>query len=581
MKTKYSIICVLLALLSVASCQKPEYIYSNAQRQGLTSIEVVFPSGKYADKVLTRYVIEDDTQERYEIPLPWYYPETSDDITLPYLTRLRLRAKLEPNFSISPKLGIVDLTEDNWYTFTDPKGNSRRICITGKRVKSSDCSLASLLIEDVMVDCVIYEEEGRILIPYLEDLSSVSVSGQVSPHASIFKVGGKSYREGGKYNLNTGSSVTLMAPDETTTKTYTVEQGVPELLDMGLNKNSVKALFDLDPKDIGLPLYTEPAFVSIAALENKLVVCLGNGNAPKYFNGFNGVAQGNINLGSAKADVITNDEMGHLLLASYALGGNDAQTVNIYSTSSVTAAPTLIHSFLNPVDCPIGHRMKVIGDVTKDAVIVFTSEGIAGVTNATKAVSIAVKNGIFAEPVVKDFNGLGLNWGPAPVHFATVVPASLNPELDGYFLDYYDNNADADIAAADTGADAYILHHITGKGADERSALVGNWANNPNCLDIKTFNDARYMSLFVVSHFPQWGTAPRVYLYDVTDPSGTLPVVFSNKTIAWFQQGAIADDGAAGDVALAPTTDGYRMYLYYYDHHAHAVGAYVVDCIKK
>lgn len=581
MKTKYSILSVL-ALLLAFSCQKPEFIPATADRQGISSIEALFVTGPYTGQTLGKLVVSDDKADRFVIPIPWYYPEASDDLTLTYMTKLRLRAELQPNFSISPKLGIVDLTEENWYTYTDASGNSRKICITGERRKSSECSLVSFLIEDMMVSGIIYKDDNRVLIPFKEDLSSVTVSGQVSPHASLYKIGDKIYKEGGKYNLNSGTTITVLAPDGETKLVYKVEQGDPETLDMGLNKNSVAQLFNEDPVSIlGLPEYTTLSYVSIAAAENKLMVCLGDGSAPMIVNGFNGAKEGAMSLGAAKADVITNDEAGHILIANLAQGGDNAEDVNVYMTSSPKVAPELLGTFTNPTDCPIGHRMKVLGDIAGDALITFTTEGIPDVTNASKAVVVPIKGGVLGEPFVKDFSGLGLNWGSAPVHFATVVPASLNPEQDGYFLDYYDDNADTAIADADTRADAYILHHITGKGAEERSALVGNWANNPNCLDIKTFNGARYMVLFVVSHFPNWGTSPRMYLYDVTDPSGSLSPVFENKSIPYYQKGAYdGTTGAAGDVVIAPTSDGYRMFVYYYDHHAQSIGAYVADCIK-
>ena len=48
-----------------------------------------------------------------------------------------------------------------------------------------------------------------------------------------------------------------------------------------------------------------------------------------------------------------------------------------------------------------------------------------------------------------------------------------------------------------------------------------------------------------------------------------------------FQKGATDPNvGAAGDVALVPSKDGYRLYVYYYDHHAQAIGAYVADCFE-
>lgn len=45
--------------------------------------------------------------------------------------------------------------------------------------------------------------------------------------------------------------------------------------------------------------------------------------------------------------------------------------------------------------------------------------------------------------------------------------------------------------------------------------------------------------------------------------------------------GQVAAGFAAGDVVLAPTKDGFKMYLYYYDQNSGVLGGYSVDCIKK
>lgn len=222
--------------------------------------------------------------------------------------------------------------------------------------------------------------------------------------------------------------------------------------------------------------------------------------------------------------------------------------------------------------------MKVLGDVTKDAVIVFTAEGIAGISVTSEMAWLKVEDGAVTGVFTKDFSGFGLAWGAAPVSFATVVPAGMSPEKDGWFIDYYEGNVDPGVPHG--GEDCYILHYINGKDKDNWMDLVGNWGVNPNCLDMKTFNGARFLTLFAVSHFPQWDIKPRLRFYEATDPS-SLSLLLANDETVIFQKGASNGDyGAAGDVALVPSKDGYRVYLYYYDHHAQALGAYVADCFE-
>ena len=166
-------------------------------------------------------------------------------------------------------------------------------------------------------------------------------------------------------------------------------------------------------------------------------------------------------------------------------------------------------------------------------------------------------------------------WAQAPDLMATVVPAGLNPQSQGWFLDFYSDNVDPSIAEGDS----YVLHYIDGKGKDHFADIAGNWANNPNCLDTKVFNHSTFMTLFVVSHFPHWGVGPKVILYDITDP--TSPARLAETTPEWYQKGDAPASGASGDVCLCPSKDGFRMFLYYYDHMSQSLGAYVADCIKK
>ena len=57
-------------------------------------------------------------------------------------------------------------------------------------------------------------------------------------------------------------------------------------------------------------------------------------------------------------------------------------------------------------------------------------------------------------------------------------------------------------------------------------------------------------------------------------------LIFSNTSIKAYQVGSNSSTGAAGDVILCPTADGYRIYMYFYDYHCQSIGAYVADCIK-
>ena len=561
---KIFILITTLATLLLSSCQKPQFIETTADRQGLTSLTAIFTFGPYVDQELAKLIIDDDSIDRFVIPIPYYYPITSDNQTIGYMSSVRVQAELQPNYKLSPALTILDLELENEFTYTDPHGNSRKIIITGERVKSSECDVLSFTLNNPKVSGVVDKANRTIILPTKDDVSKSSATVAVSAHAEIFPDPSRArdYTKPVKF--------TVTAHDGTTAE-YTVMTGDPEKIDMGINVDSIEKLFNFDPVSrLGMPDYTAEVAVSLASIEGKLVICLGNGETPVWIDGLTGDKGGAIKLGDAVPGSITNDEAGNMLITNVAQGGDNREAVKLYRTSSVNTVPELLYMFENPIDVPIGHKMKVFGNIDTKALVTYTAEGIAGVTSTAKVVYLMVETGEVKDIRTVDLSGVTAGWGPAPVNTATVVPASLDPVQDGWYYDYYEGNVGAN--------DLYLLHHLNGNGKDDVIAEIGNWANNPNCLDSKSFNNSRYMTLFVVSHFPQWGIAPMLYVYDITDPSS--PVLgFSNEQISWYQKGAAGI--ASGDVVLAPSTDGYKLYVYYYDHNAQVVGGYVGDCIKR
>lgn len=559
---KITILTFALASLLAASCVKPEFVEPTASRQGLTSLEAIFTFGPYRDQTMGLLTITDDSQERFVIPVPWFYPETSDDETTLYMTKVRVKAGLEPNYSIDPPITLLDLTEENWFTFTDPDGNSRQICITGERVKSAACELQAFSIDEPALTGVIDASARKVSLVSADDLSSCTAVAQVSAHATI------SPDPAEPRSYNTPVKFTVTAHDGTTTSTWTVVKEQPEKIDYGFNSTTVTPLFNFDPAShLSFPAYTETVYPTMAMAGGKLVVCLGSGT-PVYLNSVTGVREGEINLGSATAAAIASDEGGNMLICNHAESNG---TVNIWKTRSVTEAPELFHSFTNESDTPMGYKMKIMGNLDTEAQIVITNEGISGVTTSSRFTAITVSNGTVTSTVSKDIATTGLGWGAAPVNNTAVVAASVNPE-DGYYLSYYDPNQLTWIDG-NLGIGAQMPTDIAGSVAD------GNV--NANSLDSKAFNNARYVAWFITSHFPMWGAGPKLYLYDISNPSVIVEhkPVLANSEIEWYQ--TAASGVAAGDVIISPSADGFMLYVYYYDHNSGVIGGYSADCIKR
>ncbi len=562
---KINILLAVSTLFLAASCHSPEYVESTAERQNLTSLEAFFTFGPYIDQSMCKLNITDENADRFVIPVPWFFPETSDNETTPYMTKVRVQAAIQPNCKIEPSLTLLDLTKENIFKFTNARGESRNICITGERVKSKACDILVFSLDEPAISGIVDKTKKTVTLVSAEDLSACTATVQVSAHATI------SPDPSTPQDYNNGVKFTVTAHDGKTTSEYTVIKTVPEKIDKGFDKSSLETLFNFEPVSmVGLPAYNAAdIYPSMAVTGGKLVFCTGSG-VPVYLNGITGVKEGQINDGGISPSAITNDEAENLILCNHVDGGGEFK---IWKAASVKSAPELFHSFTNSTDLPMGYSIKVIGNIDADAVIDITNEGIAGVTSSSKVTRVTVSGGAVTDVTVLDISASGLAWGNAPVNNTDAVAVAPSKDAS-MFLSYYDPN---------------VLNHVAADGTLKAALPFNNgssWALDVNNLDSKQFNHATYMSLFVVSHFPHWGCGPALYLYDISDPSAlsgnlneTTSIVLSNPAIEWFQK---ADAGmAAGDVILAPTKDGFKLYLYYYDQNSGVLGGYSVDCIKR
>lgn len=568
---KKIILYIIVALAAFYSCQKPQFVEPTADRQGITSLTAFFTSGTYVDQALAKLEIDDPNLDRYVIPVPWFFPEESDDVTTIHMTRVRVRAELATNCRIDPPLTILDLTQENKFTYTNAQGESRDIIITGKRTKSSNAKCMEFaLVDPYRIDGFVNDDAKEIYLFTTDDLTGFSAEATANAHSTVkddLTV---------KKNYNEEQTVTMVAHDGTEHE-FKIIKKYPSKIPYGIRDSSARQLFNFDPVTrLGFPspvIGAVNAYPSLGYIDGSVVVCLGDGSVPVYLDGLTGVKKGEINLGAAVAASITSDEGGNLLITNHA---EPTETVNIYRTKSVAAAPELFHSFVNATDVPIGYHVKVHGNVDTEAVIILTYEGIAGVTTTSKYTRIVVEAGQVVATETFDLSGISMGWGPAPANAAKVVSAASTPN-DGVFLSYY---------TPFTGDAHNVMFYVNGKGsiaasldmiANENIKISTNF--NSNVLDCKTYNNATYTVSFITSHFPEWTIKPRLYIYDTTMPTSIKDgqPVLSNPDIEMYQTGFSAT--AAGDVIAAPSADGFKIYIFYFDHNAGVIGGYVADCI--
>lgn len=553
-------------MLSFAiACHKPQYVLPTADREGFTSLSAYFTSGENNNMLLAKLNVTDEMirEGRLVVPVPYYYPEESDNPTTKYMTSVRMKAELDKNCYISPALTILDLNLENEFTYTDAQGETYPIVITGKRKKSSDATFISFALVN-MFDGFVSNEERKIYLYTTDDLSSCTAEGQVSAHSEIVTDLTK------PRNYNEPQTVVIRAHDGTEIE-YVTEKARPTKIRVGFNPESLKQLFNLDPKSrYGTPDYlTDGVQPSLAVTGGYLVVNPGNGSTPFYVHGTTGVKMGEIAVGSAEVGGITSDSAGNMLISN-ALDGKGK--LKIWKTSSVTAAPELFYEYDSEVALPVGVRIKANGDINGDAVITMPYGGVAGITEASQFLIITVKGGAVVETQVVDLTGT-LSWGAFSTNSAGFAPASSNP-ADGVFTASYGT------VRIDWLDSSFSVAKSMGTSS-------GNaWLWNTNVLSTLTFNNADYLLMFQLGHFPAWGS-PALYVYNVTNKASLsgeftdTSCLVASSAIEAFNSVNAEGTVSSGDAIMASSADGFKVFFYYYDQYSGAIGGYSADCIKR
>ena len=266
-----------------------------------------------------------------------------------------------------------------------------------------------------------------------------------------------------------------------------------------------------------IPHYHTPVIATLAYIDDYLILNhYDNSDAsisytPIYVDCLNGSYKGEISTGGlTNIGAITNDEGGNMLLCNYLSPGQG--TLNIYSTTSVTTAPTLFHSTNINADLPIGSKIKVCGDINTDATIVIPFDGINGVTESGKILNIKTSNGTVVEESIIDLGEIysGLQWGAAPCNNAGIVPSDSFGN-NGWFYGKYDSYKGMQ----------WIRPNMTLGNEITLDGFLDNnyWLIRPGTLDTKQFNGVTYMAHLILHHFPGWAGTPSIWIYDITDPS--------------------------------------------------------------
>lgn len=555
------IAAALIAPLALTGCADEEHVDATANRTGITSLTAYFTSGPNIDKAAVKYQPTGDaTQTDYVIPVPYYYPEESDNTTEEYMTKMKVVAKVENNCTIDPPITVLDLTQKNHFTYTNPYGEKQDITISGQLTRSDKCQLRSITVQPGDLTGVIDEDAKTVSLVTAANLSAATATATLSPHATI------SPDPAQPHDMNNGFEFTVTADNGTSKAVYKVMKQVPPKKSSGYRAGSETKVFENDMTTIA-GIDWNNSHPTLAATKSHVVLNPGTGATPYYFSKITGQQMGQIALGAANASgCVTSDDKGNMLISNLAANG---QTLKIYKTDDVTKAPELFISYDNGLGVDIGARLQVYGDLNGNAVVTATP--------------LSCQNAI--RWIVKD----GKPGQPENILFGTAAWGGLDGVAKVSSLDAT-GTAGAIFSAYFGGACQAYYAQGWKKDAKQimQNGTENSWGFNPGAIDVRQFNGVNYLTLFEMGYWPDWGLSGHVYFYDASSP-GSLSGNFSDSSALQFALNvsdlfgstSYPGDSRFADVLMAPSEDGYFMNIYYVSNTHKSFGCWQIDCIDK
>ena len=559
MKAIY-IAAAVIAPLALTGCADEEHVDATANRTGITSLTAYFTSGPNIDKAAVKYQPTGDaTQTDYVIPVPYYYPEESDNTTEEYMTKMKVVAKVENNCTIDPPITVLDLTQKNHFTYTNPYGEKQDITISGQLTRSDKCQLKAITVQPGDLTGIIDEDAKTVSLVTAADLSAATATATLSAHATI------SPDPAQPHDMNNGFEFTVTADNGTSKAVYKVMKQVPPKKSSGYRAGSETKVFENDMTTIA-GIDWNNSHPTLAATKAHVILDPGTGATPFYFSKTTGQQIGQIALGSANASgCVTSDDKGNMLICNLAASG---QKLNIYKTDDVTKAPELFISYDNGLGVDIGARLQVYGDLNGDAVVTATP------LSCQNAIRWIVKDGKPGQP--ENILLSTAAWGGLD-NVVKVSSLDATGQAGALFSGYYDGNCPV----------YYVQGWTTAKQVMQDG--TGNaWGFNPGATDVRRFNGVNYLAICEIGYWPDWGLSGHVYFYDASSP-GSLSGNFSDSSALQFAidvpdlfgSTGYAADGRFADVLMAPSEDGYFMNIYFVSNTHKSFGCYQIDCIDK
>lgn len=551
------LIAFLAAFFAILSgCQTPDELLPSVSRNGVNSIVATFEDGTGE---FTGIVSAESNE--IIIPVPFYFPESSNnEVSVSQLSRMRMKANLDDNVTLSPSLLYMDLTKDNVITITDQRKQRKEYIVRAEIRKSNKNLIEEFKVPSLGLTGIINEADQTISLIAIGDLEPATAEVKLSYHATISPDPTTT-----ALDFDDPIEFTITAHDGVSQRVYTVKKAVPAKLPYGIRAGSAKLMFAKKLKaDVGISV--DNLTGGIAVTKDYVVLNTRNANSV-YIDAKTGANVGEIDLGAIKGSLTnfysTADDDGNILVCNLS---PNAGSFKVWKLASVSSAPEQIIDWNGGQ--AVGRKLSIQGSLSGDAII--TAPILAA---GQKIARWTVVGGVLTSqtPEIVTMTGLTKGWTTN----ADAVYTSNTDVTSDYFVASYSDNTFA---------------WVNGTTNEVRSKLDPISTNYiPNAVDYLRFNNANYATVNWVNSFT-WGSADGVWLLDVTNIgnfAGNLETRTSTAVVweaprdtygAKAVTPVVANGNGTGDVALRVSEDGYYLYLYFMFTNGYVVG-YQFDCI--
>lgn len=568
---KNRILSLLVVLIAVMSgCQSPDKLISTEVKNGINSVTLMFAEGEFKEDAVASFsTVVDPQKEEIRIIIPWYYPLNSDkQITAESIKKMRVMANLDDNSSITPKLGVWDMTKEHPISVRLGDGTVKKYRIVAEIQKLNLCSITSFdITAPVEVKGAIDETTKEIALITIDDLSAAKAVVSLAPHATI------SPNPASALDYNAGVTFTVTAHDGVTKAEYVVSKVIPNKVPVGIRRSSMKMLWEkkMGP-DLGI---TVENMTGGMAVSGKYLVLNTRGENSTLVNRETGEKTGMYELPADKKGGLVNfyntsDIVGNVLINNLC---PNAGAFKIWKVAKgLTSAPVDFITWTTTEE--IGRKVSVQGNVDADAII--TAPLLKGTDQ--RFARWVVTGGVVQSqtPTIIKMSGLAKGWSTN----ADLVSSSATDPNGDYFVSSYSDNTVSWVSGAS---------NAVFKKLDDPSGP--NYIFN--AIDCVNFNNGRYIAFTVANSFT-WGggSSPAdtdcMWMLDASNsgfftgsPSdkNSPKYVLHTKEYRTREVGSANGNGTA-DVIFAVSPDGYVLNMYFMFTNGWVV-AYQFDCIDK